>query len=340
MKVACPLIGGSGLEVYHKRLGIGLSHLGVQSELVRFSPYWEFFPWALEWKARKIITALPVCDLVHTQAEYGHLFRRKGKPLVVTLHHSSVDREYLASLPLPTRLHHQFLLKSNVKAATQLADKLVAVSFYTRSSYGQLFGKDLEIQVIHNGIDPKLFRPLEVESSPAGSQVVIFFSGNHTRRKGFDLLEPVMKRLGSDFVLRYTAGLRQSGSGVADGLNMKCVGHLSEEQLLIEINKADIVFQPSRREGFGLSILEAMACSKPVVSTNCSAIPELLEHGQGGYLCEVDSVEQMVTAIRELACSAELRRKMGAHNRQVVLDRFTLELMASQYFNLYRSLLA
>jgi glycosyltransferase involved in cell wall biosynthesis len=283
--------------------------------------------------------ARPACDLVHTHAEYGRLFRQKSKPLVVTLHHSSVDREYLDSLPLPTRLHHRFLLRSYVSVAMDLADKLVAVSIYTRSSYRQLFDKDFEIEVIHNGIDPARFRPVEVEPPLPADQVVIFFSGNHTFRKGFDLLAPVMKRLGDNFFLRYTTGLRQSGGTVLDGSNMQCLGYLSEEQLLDEINKADIVFQPSRREGFGLSILEAMACGKPVVSTNCSAIPELIDHGKGGYLCEVDSVEQMVTAIRNLAQSAELRRQMGAYNRQVVLRRFTLDQMASQYFKLYRSLI-
>src|SRR5262245_4565538 len=320
MKVACPLISGSGLEVYHRRLGLGLSHLGVESELIPFSPHWEFFPWALRWKARKTITARPVCDLVHTHAEYGGFFNRKDKPLVITLHHSAVDHEYLASLPVPTRLHHKFLLKSNVKAAIQLADKLVAVSFYTRSFYRQLFESDLEIQVIHNGIDPNLFRPVELEPRSHDGRVIIFFSGNHSRRKGFDLLAPVMKRLGRDFLLRYTAGMRPSGLGDGVGPNTKCLGYLSEEELLAEINAADIVFQASRREGFGFSILEAMACGKPVVSTNCSAIPELLEHGQGGYLCEVDSVDEMVAAIRNLAGSAGLRRQMGAHNRQVVLN--------------------
>jgi len=319
---------------------MGLSHLGVQSDLIPFSPHWEFFPWGLEWKAQKIMTERPLCDLVHTHAEYGRLFRRKGKPLVITLHHSSMDRDYLASLPLPTRVHHQFLLKSYVRRAINLADKLVAVSFHTQSAYLKIFDKDLEIQVIHNGIDPKTFRPVGVEPRSTDGQVVIFFSGNHTRRKGFDLLAPVMKRLGNNFVLRYTGGIRQSGAVALDVHNMQCLGHLSEEQLLVEINKADISFQPSRREGFGFSILEAMACGKPVVSTDCSAIPELIEHGKGGYLCEVDSVEQMVSAIRNVAQSIELRRKMGAHNRQVVLKRFTLEQMASQYFNLYQSLLS
>src|SRR5215467_12757747 len=117
MNVACPLISGSGLEVYHRRLRIGLLRLGIQCDLVPFSPRWEFFPWALEWKAQKVMATHPACDLVHTHAEYGRFFRRKGKPLVIALHHSSIDRAYLASVPLPIRIHHEFLLKSHVRAA-------------------------------------------------------------------------------------------------------------------------------------------------------------------------------------------------------------------------------
>ncbi len=134
--------------------------------------------------------------------------------------------------------------------------------------------------------------------------------------------------------------MRPSSPSVLDTVNTECLGYLSEEELIAEINKADIVFQPSRREGFGFSILEAMACGKPVVATNCSAIPELIDDGKGGYLCEVNSVEQMVGAIRKLAQSAELRRKMGVYNREVVLKRFTLGQMANQYSALYRNLLS
>ena len=105
-----------------------------------------------------------------------------------------------------------------------------------------------------------------------------------------------------------------------------------------QINKADIVLQPSRREGFGYSILEGMACSKPVVSSNCSSIPELVEAGKGGYLCEVGSVDQIVKAIQELAQSEDKRKLMGEYNRQRVLNRFSLRQMAQQYSALYREL--
>ena len=127
----------------------------------------------------------------------------------------------------------------------------------------------------------------------------MFFSGNLSHRKGADLFVPVMKQLGSDYELRATGGLRGT-SPIFDALNIRCLGRLSEDELIQQINLADISFQPSRREGFGLSILEAMACGKPVVSSNVSAIPEVLEHEKGGYLCEPGSVDQLVNAIRKL----------------------------------------
>ena len=164
----------------------------------------------------------------------------------------------------------------------------------------------------------------------------MFFSGNPSHRKGFDLLEPVMRRLGRDFVLRYTVGLRKESSIPFQSPNAQCLGTLTEDEVIQEIQAAHIAFQPSRREGFGLSILEAMACGKPVVSSDVSAIPEVLDDGKGGYLCETGSVDQFVNAIRKLAQSAELRNQMGEHNRRSVLKRFALERMAQEYYELYK----
>jgi len=175
------------------------------------------------------------------------------------------------------------------------------------------------------------------EPRKTGGPVILFFSGNLSHRKGADLFVPVMKQLGNEYELRATGGLRDDASPFLNARNIRCLGRLSEDELIGQINQADISFQPSRREGFGLSILEAMACGKPVVSSNVSAIPEVLAHEKGGYLCEPGSVDQLVNAIRRLAHSETLRRQMGQFNRRAVEEKFTLVQMARAYHTLYQT---
>ena len=383
MRVLYPAIGGSGVEVYSERLVAGLAPLNWKGQLLRFSPAWEYFPWGLRWVWNRLGPPTRDCDLVHVNADYGCYFSVAGKPLVATLHHSSIDDLYLSSLSLAARWHHRLVLKPSVKKTVHQADALVSVSQHTCNTICEVFQQQLPIRVIPNGIDTMRFRPTSgdpisaegsstdddtadrgrrsvgadhggetdgqpapvrapgfsvpsTESSKRRGPIVLFFSGNPSHRKGADLFVPVMKQLGSDYELRATGGLRGT-SPLFDAPNIRCLGRLSEDELIRQIDQADISFQPSRREGFGLSILEAMACGKPVVSSNVSAIPEVLEHEKGGYLCEPGSADQLVAAIRKLAHSETLRSQMGRFNRRVVEQKFTLERMAQAYHTLYQT---
>ncbi len=339
MRIVCPIIGGSGVEVYHRRLASGLAGLGADMQVVKFDPRWEYCPWAMKWRVLSALTAGLKAHILHTNAEYGNYFRQNRCPWVVTLHHCSVDVGYDSFLTRGARIHHRLFLRPSVKKSLQSADRAVAVSEHTRQAIQQAFQQEFPIRVIHNGIDPAVFSPRETEPSKGRRPMILFFSGNAGPRKGFDLLGPVLKKLGMDFVLHYTAGLRGIFPGAGLPPNARCLGRLSEDELVREINRADIVLQPSRREGFGYSILEGMACGKPVISTHSSSIPELVHHGKGGYLCETGSVDPLVDAIRELAQSPEKRRQMGQYNRQQVLSHFTIERMAQEYYELYAELL-
>jgi glycosyltransferase involved in cell wall biosynthesis len=339
VRILCPIIGGSGVEVYHQRLATGLAGSGIEMQIFRFSPRFEYLPWLLNWNARWMPPLSWGADLLHTNAEYGCYFRKKHIPWVVTLHHCSIDDQYGTFVSPCSRLHHRLFLRPSTKKSLSMADQVVAVSEYTRRAVTNVLQGDLPIRVIHNGIDPEVFAPRESFSFERKGRVVLFFSGNPTPRKGFDLLAPVMRRLGDDFELRFTAGLRRGRPHRDFPPNMRSLGTLSEQEMVREINGADIVLQPSRREGFGYSILEGMACGKPIVSSNGSSIPELVQHGKGGYLCAVGSVDQLVEAIQDLGQSAEKRKVMGEYNRRQVLSRFTLQQMSEQYAALYRDLL-
>jgi Glycosyltransferase len=103
-------------------------------------------------------------------------------------------------------------------------------------------------------------------------------------------------------------------------------------------NYADIFLFPTRLEGFGLSVAEAMACGKPIVTTDCSSMPELVIDGKGGFLCEMDNVKDFADSIRILAEDSGLRRQMGTFNRARVIEKFSLDRMVQEYITVYKKL--
>jgi len=118
---------------------------------------------------------------------------------------------------------------------------------------------------------------------------------------------------------------------------MSPLGRLSKTELREAYRRADILLFPTRFEGFGLAAAEAMACGTPVVTTNCSSLPEIVEDGVNGKLCNVDDVDSFAKAVVELASDWKQLGKMGRRARATVLERFTIGEMAQKYLNLFRS---
>ena len=102
----------------------------------------------------------------------------------------------------------------------------------------------------------------------------------------------------------------------------------------------DILLMPTIREGFGLAVAEAMACGRPVVASDCSSIPELIDDRKGGFLCPVGDVKAFAEKINILAESPNLRKEMGEYNREKVEKMFTLDRMINEYRALFEEVLS
>ena len=83
-----------------------------------------------------------------------------------------------------------------------------------------------------------------------------------------------------------------------------------------------------------------MACGLPVVATDCSSLPELIDEGKGGFLCPLGDVDAFAEKINFLAENPQLRREMGEYNRAKVEKMFTLERMVAQYQELFDEVLS
>jgi len=278
----------------------------------------------------------PEADIVHGDVFTG--FYPSRKPFVFTLHHV-VHNSALSYRTFAQRLYY-LLLKRYEQRAINHAAATVCPSEHTRREVERVFNYR-EAHMIYNGIDTDFFKPAAVSRETyaiAPDKTVLLFSGNLIRRKGCDLLPEIMRELGPDYILLLASGMRDTRPLPIE--NCSNLGSVPFRQLPEIYNLCDLLLFPTRLEGFGLSLAETMACAKPVVSTKCSALPELISNGENGFLCSMDNVPEFVEKIRWLREHPAERLAMGAANRQRIIEHFSLQTMTDGYLALYESLLA
>lgn len=315
----------SGSDIYFERLSLGLNKIGIETKIIYFNKWFEIFPFLLPLFDRKIIDA----DIIHSNAEYGWVFKRKKTPLFITFHHNVFDRQYQKYTTIFQKIFHYLVLKPNIVLSLKSADKIITVSNYTKNSILKKFGH-FDIEVIYNGIDTNLFRPLKIKKTDT-NHFKLLFVGNLIKRKGADLLPKIMKKLGDKYILYYTSGLKTKKPKNFNLKNMIPLGKLSTKKLVEEYNKCDAVLFPTRLEGFGYSVVEAFACNKPVITSNNSSLPEIVPDSK--YLSSLN-VNDIVNKIKFFKNNPD-----STNLRSWVLKRFNIQETIKNYQKSYQSLL-
>jgi glycosyltransferase involved in cell wall biosynthesis len=104
------------------------------------------------------------------------------------------------------------------------------------------------------------------------------------------------------------------------------------------LHEFDLFVHPSYGEPFGLSIVEAMAMRKPVIACGTGGVPEIITHGQDGWLVEERSATAVAAGISLLLKDGELCRQMGARARETVRNRFSPRQQCAAVGRQYASL--
>ena len=209
----------------------------------------------------------------------------------------------------------------------------VSISEYNKRYVASTYGKqwDAKINVVHCGISLADIEPLP-PSPPSEGPVRILAVGQLMKRKGYHVLVEaahILKESGLD--LRWTivgeGNERPRLEGMIDEYGLAAevllVGARPHEEIVQFAAAADIFTLPcvigedNTRDGIPVALMEAMAWRLPVVSTNIVGLPELIDSGVNGILVEAENPGALAAAIRELAESPELRRRLGdaAHSK-------------------------
>ena len=100
----------------------------------------------------------------------------------------------------------------------------------------------------------------------------------------------------------------------------------------------DIYVAVSIKESFGVAVLEASACSKPVVVSNVGGLPEIVEDGITGFIVEKENPEVLAEALEKLILDIDLRIQMGKNGRNKVINEYNWKDSVAAMISIYESI--
>lgn len=323
---------GTGTDVFTERLVEGLNKNGIRAEITWLPLRAEYLPWTV-----KVPTPPQWANIVHISTWLHHRFLPKHLPYVATLHHAIHDAALRPYKSLTKNLYHKYWKAPHERHILKSAAKVTAVSQFVADMTKKTLC-DVPIQVIYNGVDTSIFCPtntLREQHRPFR----LLYVGAWRKLKGVDLLNPIMQELGNEYELYYTGGNAAQKDKNNMPANMYDLGRLSQQEVIKEMQMADAFLFPSRSEGFGLVAIEAQACELPVITTNSSALSEVVQHKETGFLCEKNNAQSFIEAIRKLHEIAELQKELSLSARLYVEKNFKMDIIIKQYVETYQSLI-
>lgn len=201
---------------------------------------------------------------------------------------------------------------------------------------------------IPNGVELARFSPVPAEKRtelrrqlnlPEGT--IVIFGGRFEPEKRLDQLIEAWKRirLGGE-----KAWLVLAGSGSEE----KRLRELADESVIFPgavadfvpyLQSSDIFILPSATEGLSNSLLEAMACGLPAIATRVGGAPDVVAHGEEGWLIAPDVPAELEAALKALLGDAALRERLGVAARKKIEAKYSLEAVVEGLGALYMALL-
>jgi len=219
-----------------------------------------------------------------------------------------------------------------IRSAVRRSSRVIAVSRTTADDLRRLFGaNEARLRVIPNGIHESFFASGGVAGDAAAlarlgvRQPYFLHVGNHKPHKN---VEGVLKAyqifvhsgrhqapplvLAGAFTPDGELARRAQGMGLAD--RVRCLGHLERSDLAALFRGAAVFVYPTLYEGFGLPVLEAMACGAPVVAGDVAAVREVA--GDGVLRVNPRDVMELAGALRRLMDQPDLRDELRGKGRE------------------------
>lgn len=265
-------------------------------------------------------------------------------PLIIRLHGSDTYFCYLENRKL--KIKNKFFEKRALLAA----DKVIGVSEYVSSKTKELFNLRIEINTIHNAVDPVSFEPNHANIEP---ETLLYF-GTMIRKKGVLELPEVFSKVLEKRPKAKLILLGRDNKDYATGkstlfvfkelLNDEAqkrityINAVSYDKVKEYICKAEVVLLPSFAEAFPMTWLEAMAMEKKLVTSNIGWAHELMLHNITGYTVNPSNHSEFADCIINLLENKQKGIEMAKNARKRIINNFNNKQSIKENIFLYNTL--
>ncbi len=271
-------------------------------------------------KAPKLLDKYNI-DVFHLPAPNpleNFYFLLKGKfKKILTVHDLYLFFSFLRTkypLPNPLKFLHDISWKPSLAMIKDKVDLFIAVSNNTKKDLIRLLKiPEEKIRVVYEA-QAEIFKPLKIKNNPIGQPYIL----TNTLTQEIIIAYYKLKKMGVDHKLVYFGKntWRSIPRNIKDIINkynlykdILILGYVPEQELVRLYNCADIFIRPSYYEGFGLPVLEAMACGCPVIASNVGSLPEIV--GKNGILLNPYDTNAWAYAMYTLVTDRMLRKKLS-----------------------------
>ncbi|MDQ2905374.1 MAG: glycosyltransferase [Chloroflexota bacterium] len=203
--------------------------------------------------------------------------------------------------------------------------------------------------VISNGIDLKKFSPgppnEEVRhrfNLPKDRPLVLHVNRLSEEKRVDVLLEAATRLKGNAYIALVGTGpaemeLREQAERLQLGDRVAFLGYVRDADLLAIRHMSDVFVIPSEADLQSLATMEAMACGLPIIAANAYALPELVHHGENGFVFQPGNSEELAYQIDTILAEGEMRARMGSKSLEIIAPHDRIQVL-DQWETLYRRL--
>lgn len=236
-------------------------------------------------------------------------------------------------------------LSDIIRLAIDKSDAVTAVSMDLIKQTRELLGIERDIDLAYNFVDKRVYYPRDVaawrrEIANPDEAILMHISNFRPVKRVGDVLD-----IFANVRRRRPAKLLLVGEGPElskvhckvrnMGLEDSVVFLGKQDDVAQVISLADVLLLPSEKESFGLVALEGMACGVPTVGSDTGGIPELITHGETGFLAPVGDVEKMADYVDALLSDRDMYARMSEACVRRARLTFCNDLIAAEYERIY-----